>query len=160
MFSVSQFSCLRRRNIINTLVCIITELYYFNLKVFAFFVVDSSWRIISLSCVSRIHCYYCYKCCSLYFILQVINIVSSHIRCNVFALFFLMIIYHYYSSYTVFTSFVSKIFFVLAYFSQIQIRVEQTHKKRQEHFDRRGKTNYIISISTYFRSSSWILLEG
>ena len=42
-----------------------------------------------------------------------------------------MIIYHYYSTYTVFTSFVSKIFFVLAYFSQIQIRVEQTQKKHK-----------------------------
>ena len=51
-----------------------------------------------------------------------------------------MIIYHYYSTYTVFTSFVSKIFFVPAYFSQIQIQVEQTHKKTQEHFNRRGKT--------------------
>ena len=44
-----------------------------------------------------------------------------------------MIIYHYYSTYTVFTSFVSKNDFVLAYFSQIQIRVEQTHKNTQEH---------------------------
>ena len=51
-----------------------------------------------------------------------------------------MIIYHYYFTYTVFTSFVSKNFFVLAYFSQIQIRVEKTDKKIQEHFDRRGKT--------------------
>ena len=72
--------------------------------------------------------------------MQAINIVSRHIRCNDFVLFLLMIIYHYYSTYTVFTSFVSKNFFVLAYFSQIQIQVEQTHKKTQEHFDRRGKT--------------------
>ena len=51
-----------------------------------------------------------------------------------------MIIYHYYSTYTVFTSFVSKIFFVLTYFSQIHIRVEHTLYKTQEHFDRQGKT--------------------
>ena len=51
-----------------------------------------------------------------------------------------MIIYHYSSTYTVFTSFVSKNYFVLAYFSQIQIRLEQTHKNTQEHFNRRGKT--------------------
>ena len=58
------------------------------------------------------------------------------------------------------TSFESKNYFFLAYFSQIQIRFEQTQKKTQEHFDRQGETNYIISISTYLRSSSWIILEG
>ena len=35
-----------------------------------------------------------------------------------------MIIYHYSSTYTVLTSFVSKNYFVLAYLSQIQIRVQ------------------------------------
>ena len=69
-----------------------------------------------------------------------------------------MIIYHYYSIYTVFTSFVSKIFFVLAYFSQTQIQVKQTHKKTQEHFDRRGKTKEETKNAEYEDIDTELLL--
>ena len=43
-FSFSQYSCFCLWNIINTLVCINTELFYFNNCVFALFVVDSSGK--------------------------------------------------------------------------------------------------------------------
>ena len=80
-FSFSQYSCFCRWNIINTLVCINTELFYFNSYIFALFVVDYSGKkiveaatstyleiqfrntkvvLIALFCVSRIRCYYCY----------------------------------------------------------------------------------------------------
>ena len=49
-------------------------------------------------------------------------------------------------------------FFVLAYLSQIQIRVEQTHKKTQEHFDIRGEKKEETKNAEDRQDWYWVLL--
>ena len=115
---------------------------------------------IAFSCVSLICCYFVINVALFTLSCRPLISFSRHICCNDFALLLLMIIYHYSSTYRVFTSIVSKklfcpcIFLTNTYSSRTNtqkytrtLRYSRKNKRGDKERRRRGR-----SILSYFCS--------